>query len=242
MSAWRQDAARAGDRRGRRRAARPSARPTDHASRMTARASPTRAPAPPDRRRRQLRPRRSPPRTPTSRRDFSHFATRTSSTAVGGHAAGPGETSTTPERPLASAGRSSSPTTIRPRPAASTTPGRQDGAEDVRRAAHDVLRADGGGDLRLVVDAVLEREDARSWPEQRLEAGRGRLGVVGLHAEHHEVDRADRRRVVRRRQGGESIVPSGATMVRPSRRSASRCAPRAIRVTVAPPTASRAPK
>jgi len=70
--------------------------------------------------------------------------------------------------------------------------------EDVRRAAQDAVPADDRSDPLLVVDTVLQRQDRGPLPEQRRQPAGGRIGVVGLHEEEDEIDRTDRRRVVRR--------------------------------------------
>jgi len=75
---------------------------------------------------------------------------------------------------------------------------RVDGREDVGDAAGDVRLADRLGDPPLVVDPVLERDDGRLRPDERVEVCSGLAGVLGLHREQDVVDRPDFARVVRR--------------------------------------------
>ena len=128
---------------------------------------------------------------------FSHFAMRTSSSASTPSPAARRDVQDRPD-PVGGAPPPSSPMTIRRGPAASNDPGLPTRPEDVRGPADDVLRPDRGGDLVLVIDAVLEAQTpVVSWSSGPRRGGRG-LGVVRLHAEQDEVDRADLGGIVRR--------------------------------------------
>jgi hypothetical protein len=127
-----------------------------------------------------------------------------------------------------------------PRPGGLDDPRLGDGGEDVGRPTEDMWPADRGGDLLLVVDAVLERDDGRARVEQRPETSRRRLGVVRLDAERTTSTVP----IVAGLSVATSwwrVVPSGVTIVRPRSRRAASLAPRAMRLTWAPPSDIRAP-
>jgi hypothetical protein len=66
-----------------------------------------------------------------------------------------------------------------------------DPGKDERGPAHHVVLPDRPGELLLVLDPVLQRHHRRAVTQQRPQPGGGRVGIEGLHAEQHEVARAD---------------------------------------------------
>src|SRR5439155_26218712 len=78
--------------------------------------------------------------------------------------------------------------------------------EDEGRASDDVPRADSSGDLLLVVDSVLERDDGGVGAQKRFEKSGGLVRVVGLHAEEDEVTCAELSRIVARGDTNSEIL------------------------------------
>jgi hypothetical protein len=106
---------------------------------------------------------------------------------------------------------------------------------EIRRGQQDEHGVDAGEPAQgeaLVLDAVLRAD------EGNVRAGRGaqvierRRGVLRLHRQQHDIigGEADRGRVGDGGDG-ERTESSGVSRIRPRARMASRCAPRAIRMT-----------
>ena len=65
-----------------------------------------------------------------------------------------------------------------------------DGRRDHRRSDHDAVRAEHGAQPLPAVDPVLQGEDRGVGADRRPESHGGRLGVVPLHREQHEIETA----------------------------------------------------
>jgi hypothetical protein len=82
--------------------------------------------------------------------------------------------------------------------------------DDERHASEDVTGPDSRSDLVLVVDPVLEREDARVRLQQWSEQTHRIFRVVGLHAEEHRVAGADLVWVIARLHRDREVAIVGA--------------------------------
>ena len=67
---------------------------------------------------------------------------------------------------------------------------------DVDNRRQDLARVENLGELVRIIDAVLERENARSLGDQRFDCFSGGFGIVGFDAKQNEIDRANFRRIV----------------------------------------------
>ena len=92
-------------------------------------------------------------------------------------------------------------------PACVITPGSEMAAEMAATPPKTCLPSENGGEHRLGVDPVLERDDRRLGAQQGPAQPACRLGVPQLDAEHDHVDGADLGRIVRRpdRSDGDSV-------------------------------------
>jgi hypothetical protein len=68
--------------------------------------------------------------------------------------------------------------------------------EDESSPAHHVVVPDRPGEFLFVLDPVLQRHHRRAVTQQRPQPGCGSVGIEGLHAEQHEVARADVSRII----------------------------------------------
>ena len=118
-----------------------------------------------------------------------------------------------------------------------------DGRDDISRPANrGVISKDRGQPLDAV-DAVLQRDHTGVGADQRARLLARRLGIPQLDGEQHHVDRSDLLRVIGDVDVLEmQVALSVLSIFRPSRRMASRCAPRAMNATSCPAAAIRAPK
>ncbi len=96
-----------------------------------------------------------------------------------------------------------------------------DDDDDVGDAAGDVVVADVTRHHVDRLDAVLQGDDDRVGADQRAEGGGGRVDVVQLDGEQHDVDRLRSWRRDRSRAGlDRRRLPFGLSISRPWRRSA----------------------
>ena len=67
---------------------------------------------------------------------------------------------------------------------------------DIDNRRQDLARFKYPGELVRIIDAVLERENARSLRDQWFDLLSGGFGVVGFDAKQNEIDGANFRRIV----------------------------------------------